>query len=283
MPVYVLGKFWYALFGGNANQNLGRPRTCPRDHDESWTHQVYRGSDNKDILLRDLVNGSARGGCDGSFHPWHNRTSCAWRLESHYGKQFVEGGGIVPGLTEDNNAYRGENGGIYSLLLELQHLLQVAQAIHKDPPQGILISSDCLSTLQWVIHHRTRIKAQMKHSDLISIIKDKLNKIPTPITWVHVHSHQKSSDHPLTPNAVLNEKMDKLAKEINQMFATPSGSQGKGGICSIHVKGTRITGNVSEEQTASHSSNKASKRVYYIQEDNRQRLCTTDTRAVTGE
>ena len=156
----------------------------------------------------------------------------------------MEGGGIVSGEAEDNNAYRGENAGIYGLLVKLEYLVKKASAAHHNKREGIVLGSDCLSTLRWVLLPRKAIKAQMKHSDLLLRIQDKIKTIPIPITWVHVQGHQKTVSQKLTPDTILNKKMDKLAKEINQTFHSPTGRQCAGGQCTIRVQGQLITGNI---------------------------------------
>ena len=84
----------------------------------------------------------------------------------------------------------------------------------------------------------------MKHSDLFSLIQDKIKTIPIPITWIHVHEHQKASSKKLTPNTILNKRIDKLEMEINWAFKTPTERQCKGDQCTIRVQGQLITGNV---------------------------------------
>ena len=65
-----------------------------------WTHQYLNTSQKLSTLLQDFSKGKARCGSDRSYVPSWMKGSFAWRIESEDSSEFIEGGGIVPGLAE---------------------------------------------------------------------------------------------------------------------------------------------------------------------------------------
>ena len=57
------------------------------------------------------MNGTAIAISDGSFSPRNKVGSCAWILSSPDGREWIKGGGILPGDHTEQGSYRSELGG----------------------------------------------------------------------------------------------------------------------------------------------------------------------------
>ena len=64
-----------------------------------------------DILYDNFKYSTIRAESDGSCRGNLGIFLAAWRLESKYGNQLIEGGGMVPGSPADKNSFIGELGG----------------------------------------------------------------------------------------------------------------------------------------------------------------------------
>ena len=62
-----------------------------------WFMKNIEASDNTSNLLSSLSHGSAIAVSDGSFFPEEQVGSCAWIIATSDGKEWIRGGGIIPG------------------------------------------------------------------------------------------------------------------------------------------------------------------------------------------
>ena len=89
-----------------------------------WLQYEIRQSQNLDQLARDINFGSARACSDGSFLSKEETGSAAWKIESHYSTQFIEGTSIAPGPGDMQSAYRSELLGKLALLHQILRLCE---------------------------------------------------------------------------------------------------------------------------------------------------------------
>ena len=65
---------------------------------------------NSYLLYSDFTYGKEGAVSDGSYYSENKLSSAAWKIEYNYGTQYIQGGGMVPGKSEDQNSYQGELG-----------------------------------------------------------------------------------------------------------------------------------------------------------------------------
>ena len=118
-------------------------------------------------LLDHIIKGTAYGVSDGSYFPSTQTGSCAWIISTPNGQEYIEGGGLIPGEGVDQDPYRSELGGQLGLAA-------IATGIHIPAHSSptLTIACDGLSALNQVGMDKQKIKAKMKHVDLISAISE---------------------------------------------------------------------------------------------------------------
>ena len=170
-------------------------------------------------LLQDFKTGQARVCSDGSYYPHNGKGAAAWRIESRCGKEFIEGGGQVPGLHNDMCSYRTELGGILGSSLAIQGLENATETT-----PHVLVGCDNLSALERCGTPLTMIKPAHKHFDLQSQLSQIEADTKSTKTLVHVYAHQDNNEsmENLTPMARLNSKVDVLAKNMIHHAYPPS-------------------------------------------------------------
>ena len=153
---------------------------------------------------------------DGSFFLEAKVGSCAWILSSPDGREWIEGGGIIPGEDTDQGSYRSELGGQCGIAVAVDCL------VLPDPltgePYHITTICDGLAALNKVGICKEYIKTSGKHVDLISIITSLWTSSSFTPTTEHIYAHQDENNvSPLSMKANLNCKMDSIAKVIAQL------------------------------------------------------------------
>ena len=63
----------------------------------NWFLSHLSSSNNTDILFDSIKKGKTLAVNDGSFFPFEEVGSCAWIIETPDGKEWIRGGGLVPG------------------------------------------------------------------------------------------------------------------------------------------------------------------------------------------
>ena len=148
-------------------------------------------------LVKDFKQGKARVCRDGSYYPHNGKGAAAWRIESKNGKECIEGGGKVPGTKADMCSYRTELGGIIGSSLAIKGLeTATATTTHA------VLGCDNLSALNKCGTPFELVKPTHKHFD--------------------THQDTNGQTSPLTPMALLNTKVDRLAKAMIHQPLPPS-------------------------------------------------------------
>ena len=160
-------------------------------------------------LLHHLLSGTALAVSDGSFFPDTYTGAAAWIVASPDGKEWIQGGGLIPGDPEDQDPYRSELGGQLGLAAFCSSIILPAQ-----DPILLTVACDGESALKQVSIGRTNLKCNKKHIDLISIINDLWESAPFKIKKQHVYGHQDQVGRQLTTLESLNCRVDLLAKDI---------------------------------------------------------------------
>ena len=201
-----------------SNEHSNPISTYPTNHWDSiyfndllcnWFTSSFSSSASTSSLLHHLTNGTALGVSDGSFYPSHKVGACAWIISTPDGNEWVKGGGIIPGPSHVQSAYRSELGGLLGLLLFLQAIV-----LPPSPRSTITIACDGKSALKQVNIKKVSLKSKMLHIDLISAIHDIVDQSYFNFNTVHVKGHQDTAGHTLTNLETLNCQMDQEAKEI---------------------------------------------------------------------
>ena len=165
--------------------------------------------------LRDIVS-SIQAGCglgisDGSYKKNWDLCSAGWVLWTPEGE--IKGGGTIPGPIESSTSYRGELGGILGLIIVIRALEILAAPVKQ---YYIKIGCDGLSALsRSMLTTREYSNTTHKDYDLISRIISYREGLKATFLPMHVKGHQ-DLNRSLSRAAVLNHRMDTLAKELNR-------------------------------------------------------------------
>ena len=210
----------------------------------NWFMTSVSSSPTTANLLQHLIHGTAYGVSDGSFYPNTRTGSCAWIISTPDGTEYIQGGGLVPGESEDQDPYRSELGGQLGL---------AAMASGIQLPNGIspifTIACDGLSALNQVGTDKARIKAKLKHVDFISAISAMWEDAKFTLKKEHVYGHQDDLNLPLTNLEKLNCRMDIEAKAIAQAHicgnaAPPIFHPTKIGFGTVRIKNKLVTSRI---------------------------------------
>ena len=173
-----------------------------------WFNTLLTSSPTTSYLKECLINGSAVGVSDGSYFPIQEVGACGWIISTPDGGEWIEGGGVIPGLQSDQNSYRSELGG----------QLGIASFISSvNLPKGeytLKTVCDGLSALNQVGLDKSYTKSSLKHVDMISMIAELWERSDFTLTKEHVLAHQDDLNRPLTMLEKLNCRMDAFAKDI---------------------------------------------------------------------
>ncbi len=199
-----------------------------RVNDASWICEWFHCSSSLSSLLVDLVTGQAVAVSDGSFYPDSKRASAAWIIASHDGKEFIKGGGLVPGPLLCHSAYRSELAGLLGIAVGIFSLHTVAQLYDFYPPPSvtfrdsqhhpsIVIGCDGLSALNRCFHNSIESTSlTWQQFDLITAVVGWWSALPFRPCHTHVKGHQEKHTplDQLTLLEWLNVDMDYFAKSI---------------------------------------------------------------------
>ena len=139
--------------------------------------------------------------------------SCAWIISTPYGKEWIRGGGVVPGESYDQSAYRSELAGQLGIAVIMSNLdIELGK-------YSITTACDGISALSRVGMLSEYIKCSMKHADIVSYISSLWSTSNFSPTKVHVYIHRDDCIRPLTVLEYLSCQINDLAKPIsrNQM------------------------------------------------------------------
>lgn len=71
----------------------------------NWFNTTVASSTTTSYLEVCLISSTAVGVSKGSCSPIQEVGSCGWIISTSDGSEWIEGGGIIPGLTHDQNTY----------------------------------------------------------------------------------------------------------------------------------------------------------------------------------
>ena len=92
---------------------------------QKWLFSHPTFSDKLDVLISNFTLGAAREGSDGSYREELLMISAERIKESKCVTQCIQGGGTVPGKSEDHNSCRGELGGQLGAMCVIQIMVSI--------------------------------------------------------------------------------------------------------------------------------------------------------------
>ena len=113
-----------------------------------WITDHFATSPSIDALLQDIVDGKAVAVCDGSYFEQYATAAAAWTLSSADGIVWMEGGGIVPGVTSELNSYRAELAGLLGPAVGLQCLSPLLLAAEPITDTAMVVACDNIRALK---------------------------------------------------------------------------------------------------------------------------------------
>jgi len=167
-----------------------------------------------DTLLQDILHGKAVAVCDGSYFEQYATAAAAWTLSLADGVEWIEGGGIVPGVTSELNSYRAELAGLLGPAVGLQCLSPLAIALEPTLDNTMVVACDNIHALQKTVVSCDKVKVSWKSVDIITQLLDIWRDLPIYPRAMHVYGHRDERIGPLTFLETLNVRMDSLAKCI---------------------------------------------------------------------
>jgi hypothetical protein len=150
----------------------------------------------------DLLSGTAVAVSDGSFYRESRKASAAWIVASADGREFIKGGGLIPGPARLHSAYRSELGGLLGISIgifalhntaKLHNLLGRARQSDTDTHPPITIACDGKTALFQAFHSSVdSTSLTWKHFDILTSIIGWWSHIPYSPRAQHVKGHQDS-------------------------------------------------------------------------------------------
>ena len=186
-------------------------------HHRHWSMTYLDRSDSLTTLYSDFNAGKVRTCCDGSYMPSTGKGTAAWRIESENGREYIEGGGPVPGEKHDMCSYRTELGGLVGTSLALSALENITNnASH------VTMGCDNIRALEKCGTEWATVRPGHKHFDLIGQLSTVQQSLASQRTLIHVKAHQDSLQHQnLSAMSKANIRMDTLAKALHTMRPPP--------------------------------------------------------------
>ena len=178
--------------------------------DTEWACDNLQGVEWEQVVTRHLIAGTAIAVSDGSWHPKRKLGSMSWIVAGHecY-NQCLEGGGMIPGPPESQDAFRSEAAGLLGLLLILTALAPRAKN------GSVTVLCDGKSALtKSMLSSRYTFSSNDKSFDIISRIIHLREQLPIHIDVKHVRGHQDDITDELSFSEVLNVRMDARAKSF---------------------------------------------------------------------
>ena len=157
-----------------------------------WFNSYISCTANTSTLRQHIISGTALAVSDRPYYPNEEVGACAWTISTPDGKERVQGGGVIPGVSKEQNSYRAELGG----QLGIANFIECVDV----PPGSYKIKTVCdgLSALDKVGVDKEYIRNSAKHVDMISIITDLWKRSQFSPICEHVYGHQNEVKEPLT-------------------------------------------------------------------------------------
>ena len=166
-------------------------------------------SDSTTNLSQNLLSGTAITASDCSYYPHDQVVACAWILSTPDTKEWIKGGGFIPGDKNDQSAYMSELGVQLGISLFIFKLI-----IPNELQPNIFIAYSRFYAWKKVGIDWECITCSSKCVDLISIIRKQWGEYLFHSLKQHVYGHQDNSIGPLTLLEHLNYDMDEIVNSI---------------------------------------------------------------------
>jgi hypothetical protein len=170
-------------------------------------------SGNIEAIAIGLAAGTVIGVADGSLK--NQLGTSAFTLIDENTGHCLEGANLVPGQPSDQSAYRSELAGLFGIMTVCKIICQVFKL-----SEGFIeIACDGLVAGQHALVYESAPSPTKDHFEMISAIRTMKQALPITSLYCHVEGHQKEKypKRELDKWAILNDKMDSLAKAFWNM------------------------------------------------------------------
>jgi hypothetical protein len=215
--------------------------------DFEWIGTNIRGTEQKTILQKLLMEDGLIAVSDGSYNPKLGMGSAAWILSSKCGKHRLSGGGLVPGHKDIQSAYRSETAGILGSMIAIIKYLQHYNGQITIGCQ-ITVGCDGKSALYTTMKRdRQSFTSTEASFDIVSRVIHLREQIVHTLQPLHIKGHQDKYGDTLDIPARLNILMDLRAKEFiheaeRQGFTPPEAlPKATYGIPTVTIRNTNIS------------------------------------------
>jgi len=114
----------------------------------------------------------------------------AWMIQDMDSKHILSRMTIIPGHTSNQSTYQSELGGIFSIVMMIHNICKY----YAIPKGMIQISCNGLGLLTQCFAKYQNLSPSMVHFDLITSIRNMINKTPIDWHWHHVLGHQDKTN-----------------------------------------------------------------------------------------
>jgi len=152
-----------------------------------WAFCEVHTPDNGKSIAEAIKAGTCEAVSDGSFKD--GMETAAWILCNQLTLISMTGKTKIPGEVEDQSSYCSELGGIFSLVLMIQHICQYYMITMGQ----VSIACDGLGPLVQCFAKFKEPDPQGPHFDMISSIRKHILSIPVSWHWHHTAGHQEAS------------------------------------------------------------------------------------------
>eukprot|EP00979_Chaetoceros_neogracilis_P010571 scaffold2501_cov164-Chaetoceros_neogracile.AAC.1 len=139
-------------------------------------------------LLQAIRDGTALAVSDGSFYPLTRIGAAAWIITTPDQKEWIEGGGVLPGPPLTQDPYRSELGGLLGMAVCLSSMATLIGPSANAITTSCAVTTACdgLSALNKVNIRKETVKPTWKNFDLITPLVDLWTDMPFPTKLQHV-------------------------------------------------------------------------------------------------
>ena len=139
--------------------------------------------------------------------------------------------------------FRSKVCGITGIIHEVDHLEEMTT-----PAPILLTGCDSLLTLYRYMKPVHSIKAQWHHCDILSHLQASIHSNKSKHTWLHIKAHLSRTQPrtKLSPNAILNEKMDALAGMVMDAYSKAIPITPTLGMPIVWVGKSQLKGNIKQ-------------------------------------
>ena len=189
--------------------------------ESAYTASELETSLSIDSLMTDFRQGKLVAVSDGSYYSDVPIGAAEWILISSDDSEYILGGGVCPGSTDQLNAYRSELWGLLGISAAIWALEKTNGPVN----DTVVVGCDGMAALtQSMMRYPESMTSKGKHFDLIAAIMGFWRNITATAvpTWVEGHVARRMRREDLPRLNQLNEDRDAGAKRIAQAGANSS-------------------------------------------------------------